>query len=159
MRNRGEEAYSYFLEGYNCSQSVMMAYKDFFPEESFKEILSLASSFGGGMGRLREVCGTVSAAFMVIGTIYGYSLPGDNEQKAKLYTKVQEFASLFEKDNGSIICRDLLGLEGRSTPVPEARTTDYYQKRPCPNICLSSASILQKFLFDNGTLDENGERK
>ena len=99
MRNRGEEAYSHFLEGYNCTQSILMAYKDFFPEESFSTILSLSSSFGGGMGRLREVCGTVSGAFIVLGSIYGYNTPRDNERKTVLYGAIQEFASLFEKEN------------------------------------------------------------
>lgn len=159
MRNRGEEAYSHFLEGYNCTQSILMAYKDFFPEESFSTILSLSSSFGGGMGRLREVCGTVSGAFIVLGSIYGYNTPHDNERKTVLYGVIQEFASLFEKENGSIVCRNLLGLEGKSSPKPEARTAEYYKKRPCPKICFSSASILESFLKEKGILDENGELK
>lgn len=159
MRNRGEEAYSYFLEGYNCSQSVIMAYKDFFPDESLDMILSLSSSFGGGMGRLREVCGTFSGALFILGRVFGYSQAKDNEKKKILYEKIQEFASLFEKENGSIICRKLLGLEGKSSPLPEERTPNYYKKRPCPKICLSSASILEKFLIDNGVLDKDGEKK
>ena len=159
MRNRGEEAYSYFLEGYNCSQAVVMAYRDFFPSNALSSILSLSSPFGGGMGRLREVCGTVSGAFIVLGSVYGFNVPGDREKKKILYGKMQEFASLFEKENGSIICRDLLGLKGRSTPNPDERTKEYYKKRPCPKLCLSSASILEEFLIKNGVLDEEGEIK
>lgn len=157
MRDRGEEARTFFLSGYNCSQSVVMAYRDFFPESSFSAILSSSSSFGGGMGRLREVCGTVSGALFVLGTVFGYSNPSDNGKKALLYTKIQEFASLFEEKNGSIICRDLLGLKGKSSPIPEVRSAAYYQKRPCPGICYSSASLLQSFLEKEGILDENGE--
>lgn len=111
------------------------------------------------MGRLREVCGTVSGAFIVLGSVYGFNVPGDNEKKKILYGKMQEFAALFEKENGSIICRDLLGLKGRSTPNPEERTKEYYEKRPCPKLCLSSASILEEFLINNGVLDEEGEIK
>lgn len=159
MRNRGEEAYNYFLQGYNCSQAVVMAYRDFFPPHALDTILSLASPFGGGMGRLREVCGTVSGAFIVLGSIYGFNVPGDSEKKKILYGKMQEFAALFEKENGSIICRDLLGLKGRSNPNPEERTKEYYEKRPCPTLCLSSASILEEFLIKNGIFDEEGEIK
>ena len=159
MRNRGEEAYNYFLQGYNCSQAVVMAYRDFFPPHALDTILSLASPFGGGMGRLREVCGTVSGAFIVLGSIYGFNVPGDSEKKKILYGKMQEFAALFEKENGSIICRDLLGLKGRSNPNPEERTKEYYEKRPCPKLWLSSASILEGFLIKNCILDEEGEIK
>ena len=106
MRNRGEEAYNYFLQGYNCSQAVVMAYRDFFPSHALDTILSLSSPFGGGMGRLREVCGTVSGAFIVLGSVYGFNVPGDSEKKKILYGKMQEFAALFEKENGSIVCRD-----------------------------------------------------
>lgn len=159
MRNRGEEAYNYFLQGYNCSQAVVMAYRDFFSPHALDTILSLSSPFGGGMGRLREVCGTVSGAFIVLGSIYGFNVPGDSEKKKILYGKMQEFAALFEKENGSIICRDLLGLKGRSNPNPEERTKEYYEKRPCPKLCLSSASILEEFLIKNCILDEEGEIK
>ena len=159
MRNRGEEAYNYFLQGYNCSQAVVMAYRDFFPSYALDTILSLSSPFGGGMGRLREVCGTVSGAFIVLGSVYGFNVPGDSEKKKILYGKMHEFAALFEKENGSIVCRDLLGLKGRSTPNPEERTKEYYEKRPCPKLCFSSASILEEFLINNGVLDEEGEIK
>ena len=157
--DRGQLAYDNFLKGYNCSQSVILAYSDFFPEESLETVIKISSSFGGGMGRLREVCGTVSGAFIVLGSVYGFNVPGDGEKKKILYGKMQEFASLFEKENGSIICRDLLGLKGRSTPNPDERTKEYYKKRPCPKLCLSSASILEEFLIKNGVLDEEGEIK
>ena len=159
MESRREQAMQNFQEGYNCAQAVVMAYRDFFPPHALDTILSLASPFGGGMGRLREVCGTVSGAFIVLGSIYGFNVPGDSEKKKILYGKMQEFAALFEKENGSIICRDLLGLKGRSNPNPEERTKEYYEKRPCPKLCLSSASILEEFLIKNCILDEEGEIK
>ena len=159
MRNRGEEAYNYFLQGYNCSQAVVMAYRDFFPPHALDTILSLSSPFGGGMGRLREVCGTVSGAFIVLGSIYGFNVPGDSEKKKILYGKMQEFAALFEKENGSIICRDLLGLKGSSNPKPEEKTKETYRRRPSPKHWLSSANILEEFLIKNCILDEEGEIK
>ena len=158
MMDRGQIAYDAFLSGYNCSQSLIVAYKDFFPTD-FDSILSTVSSFGGGMGRLREVCGTVSGAFFILGRIYGYNDPQNKMAKAELYRRIQEFASRFEREHSSIICRDLLGLKGKSSPVPEERSADYYKKRPCPEICRSSASILQKYLFEEGILDEEGERR
>lgn len=100
--NRGEAAYNFFLEGYNCTQSVLMAYKDFFEKDCFSLILDSSSSFGGGMGRLREVCGTVSGAFLILGRVYGYHEAKESEKKAKLYSHIQCFASLFEKENSSI---------------------------------------------------------
>ncbi len=155
--NRGEAAYNFFLEGYNCTQSVLMAYRDFFPKDYFSLILDSSSSFGGGMGRLREVCGTVSGAFLILGRVYGYHEAKEREKKAKLYSHIQNFASLFEKENSSIICRDLLGLRGKSSPIPEERNSDYYIRRPCPGYCFSAASILEKYLQENGILNSDGE--
>ncbi|MGN1163982.1 MAG: C-GCAxxG-C-C family protein [Candidatus Ornithospirochaeta sp.] len=157
MIDRGQKAYENFLSGYNCSQSVVLAYRDFF-DGDIDSILTLVSPFGGGMGRLREVCGTVTGAFFVLGRIYGYSDPMDKDGKASLYSRIQDFASRFEKENSSIVCRDLLGLKGKSSPCPEERSAEYYRNRPCPEICRSSASILQKYLFEQGLLDEVGER-
>lgn len=156
--DRGQLAYDNFLKGYNCSQSVIMAYSDFFPEESLETVIKISSSFGGGMGRLREVCGTVSGAFMVLGEVYGYKEAGDGERKKDLYARIQEFAARFEKENGSIVCRTLLGLKGKSDAVPEKRTKEYYLRRPCPGYCRSSASLLQQYLMENGVLDEEGKR-
>ena len=157
--DRGKLAYDYFLSGYNCTQSVVLAYKDFFENVDLDFLLRSVSSFGGGMGRLREVCGTVTGAFFVLGTIYGYDKANDNEKKKNLYIKVQEFAHRFEKENSSIVCRELLGLKGRSKPDPEERTKGYYLRRPCPMYASSSASILETYLIEEGILDSNGEKR
>ena len=102
-----EKAAHNFLSGYNCAQSVLLAFADkagLEPEYALK----LASSFGGGMGRLREVCGAVSAMFMVAGILKGYTEPADDEIKAKHYALIQDLASEFKSKYKTIICRELL---------------------------------------------------
>ena len=104
------------------------------------------------MGRLREVCGTVSGGLMVIGQLYGYGTPDKGEAKARLYAIEQEFARRFAAVHGSCICRDLLGLSaGPSVPTPEARTAEYYKKRPCPALCKSAADLLDELIDDRVT--------
>lgn len=140
-----EKAEKLFTEGYNCAQAVVYAFNDIL-ELDDKMILSLSSSFGGGMGRLREVCGAVTGAFMVLGVLYGYSEVNASD-KGEHYTRIQEFANRFKEDNGSIICRELLGLgSGASEPTPEKRTKEYYEKRPCPKKVYSSAYILAEYI-------------
>ncbi|MCD7709160.1 MAG: C-GCAxxG-C-C family protein [Clostridiales bacterium] len=135
-----------FTEGYNCAQSVVLAYADCFGMDE-GELARLVSAFGGGMGRLREVCGSVSGMFFVTGKLYGYGAPGDFEGKKALYEKVQEMARRFEAVNGSIVCRELLGLDKkRDEPTPEARTAEYYKKRPCKEIIGCAAEILGNFI-------------
>ena len=123
-----------FKQGYNCAQSVFCAHCEKVGID-FETGVKLTSSFGGGMGRLREVCGAVSAMFMLIGLKKGYTSPNDDEIKEKHYAKVQELAQKFENEFGSIICRDLLGLpNGKSEAKPSKRTEEYdclsYQS-PC----------------------------
>ena len=147
--SRGESAKKYFLDGYNCSQAVVLAFADILPVDK-STLLTLSSSFGGGMGRLREVCGTVSGMFIVAGLLYGYSGPETGSVKAELYTKIQDLARRFEEANGSIVCRELLGLkEKHSPPVPSPRTADFYKTRPCPELVASAAVILDKFISEN----------
>ncbi|MBO5258808.1 MAG: C_GCAxxG_C_C family protein [Agathobacter sp.] len=143
---RKEKAMNYFLEGYNCSQSVVLAFADLLEMEP-DQLARLSSAFGGGMGRLREVCGSVSGMFIVLGILFGYDDPKENEGKKELYEKVQELAHRFEAENGSIVCRDLLGLSVKSQePVPEQRSTEYYKKRPCKELVGCAAEILEEFL-------------
>ncbi|XME02279.1 C-GCAxxG-C-C family protein [Lachnospiraceae bacterium C1.1] len=138
-----------FLQGYNCSQSVIKAFEDMYDMDS-EQLLMLCSPFGGGMGRLREVCGTVSGMFMVLGILYGYKDPKDFEGKKELYARVQELAGRFREQNGSIVCRELLGLDHKSdVSVPEKRTEEYYKKRPCPDLCACAAGILEKYIEEN----------
>lgn len=142
---RREIAEANFENGYNCSQAVVLAFSDMVNVEP--EILAkLASSFGGGMGRLREVCGAVSGMFMVIGLLFGYENE-TGEVKAEHYERVQELARQFEKETGSIVCRDLLGISvKKESPIPEERTPEYYKKRPCKELVGIATEILENFI-------------
>ena len=143
---KGDRAYELFLEGYNCTQAVVGA----FAEEmgvDFETAVRIGSGFGGGMGRMREVCGTFSGAVLAADMLYGYSDPKDIEAKKALYEKIRAAAEQFKKDNGSIICKELLGLEKpEKTAQPDARTPEYYQKRPCPLLCKYAAELAETML-------------
>ncbi len=148
--DRKQRAMDNFMQGYNCTQSVLLAFEDMLPEKSREEIICMASAFGGGMGRLREVCGSVSGMFLVAGLLYGYSGPETGEKKAELYQKIQQLAHRFEEKNGTIVCRELLGLSVKEEPpLPEARTDEYYKKRPCRELIGMAAKILQEFIAEN----------
>ena len=143
---RKEKAMQSFLDGYNCSQCMMLAFEDYLTID-IDTALKIASPFGGGMGRLREVCGSVSGMFLVLGFIKGYNEPGDYEGKKELYEHIQELARRYEEANGSIICRDLLGLSvPKEDAAPEQRTAEYYKKRPCAAKIGSAAEILENYL-------------
>lgn len=146
---RRELAKENFMKGYNCSQALVLAFEDMVPIDR-ESLLKLASSFGGGMGRLREVCGSVSGMFMIAGLIYGYDGPETGQVKADHYARIQELARRFEETHGSIICREMLGLNVKhDAPTPEARTKEYYKKRPCPDIVGDAAEILEKYIEEN----------
>lgn len=145
---RKEKAMQSFKEGYNCAQCMMLAFEDLLTID-IETALKIASPFGGGMGRLREVCGSVSGMFMVLGFVKGYHEPEDYEGKKELYEHVQELARRYEADNGSIICRDLLGLQvQREEAAPEKRTEEYYKKRPCDEKIGSAAEIFETYLIE-----------
>ena len=129
--SKGDIAKSYFEQGYNCSQAVALAFADEIGMDS-NMIARLTGGFGGGMGRMREVCGTVSGTAFVLSALYGYSDPTDADTKAQLYADVQKVAGEFKEENGSVVCRELLGLtkSGFDNPQPEKRTDKYYKKRP-----------------------------
>ncbi len=149
MNDKEKIAEDLFLQGYNCSQAVLAAFSDEIGldrETAFK----LSSSFGGGMGRMREVCGAVSAMFMIAGMKYGYSNPKDSNAKTEHYKLIQSLAATFKEENGSIVCKELLGLlKGPDSPVPEARTPSYYKKRPCVELVKSAAKIMSDYLEEN----------
>lgn len=148
---RREMAIAAFKKGYNCSQAIVLAFEDLLPIDR-KLLLKCASSFGGGMGRLREVCGSVCGMFMAAGLLYGYEEPETGQRKAEHYARIQELAHRFEERHGTIVCRELLGLKThREAPVPEARTKEYYEKRPCPEIIGDAAEILEQYLTENPT--------
>ena len=146
-----EEAENHFLEGFNCAQAVFLTFAEEFGCDR-ESALKISSSFGGGMGRLREVCGAVSGMFMVLGMRYGYTSPEADAEKAELYRKVQELAGKFKEENGSIICRELLSLKinGADSHIPLTRTTEYYKKRPCAKLVGDAAYLTAKFIEENG---------
>ena len=149
MTGHAERARELFLQGYNCSQAVVCAFEDVTGLDR-DTAARLASSFGGGLARMREVCGTVSGAALVLGLVRGYSDPKDYEAKKAHYALVQEFARRFRERNGSIVCRELLkGVQVTGGTVPEARTEAYYQKRPCPALAFTAAEILEAMLSEN----------
>ncbi len=148
-KNHSELAMAYFKEGYNCSQSVFMAFCDEY-DIDFEMAVKISSSFGGGMGRLREVCGAVSGMFMVVGMIYGYTDPRNHIAKTEHYKRIQYLAKEFEKETHSIICRELLGLkEGKDSPIPELRSAEYYKKRPCIELVGLAADILDRYIEEH----------
>ena len=106
MSVRGDKAYELFLSGYNCTQAVVGAFADVIGMD-FDTAVRFSSGFGGGMGRLREVCGTFSGAVIVVNALYGYSDPKNVQAKTELYSRIQELAAQFRRDNGSIICKEL----------------------------------------------------
>ena len=135
-----EKAAELFVNGCNCAQAVVAA----FHEElgmTESEAARLSSSFGGGMGRMRETCGAVSGMLLVAGLLWGYGTPGDDEAKAAHYRLVQEMAAKFRERTGSLICRELLG-NPPSDPNPTPRTADFYKTRPCAGFVALAAEIL-----------------
>lgn len=146
MTERAEKARNYFLEGYNCSQSVFLAFTDLTGFDE-KTALLISSSFGGGMGRLREVCGAVSGMFMAAGVLYGYTDPKAGTEKTEHYKRIQGLAEAFKERNGSIVCRDILGkiAEDKSF-IPSERTAEYYKSRPCAKMVEDAVEILEAYI-------------
>ena len=135
-----------FEGGLNCAQAVAAAFGDltgFSQQQSAK----MVSAFGGGMGRMREVCGAVSGMFFVLGNLYGYDHP-DQEAQLALYAKVQALAEKFRQEAGSIICRELL-KNPPSDPKPTPRTAEFYEKRPCVRVVALAAALLDEFIAEN----------
>ena len=151
MENHAERAARLFREGCNCAQAVFLAYMDMTGMDRDTAI-RVSASFGGGMGRLREVCGGVSGAIMALGMICAPLDPADQELKAEHYRRVQEVARRFREKNGTIICRELLGEQAGSGHVPEKRTDEYYKKRPCEQMVYDGAAALEEVLKELGYL-------
>lgn len=147
MGTRGDHAKALFLQGYTCAQAVVLAFEDVTGLDRTMAA-KLSSGFGGGMGRMREVCGAVSGMFMVYDLVCGYSEPGDMESKKRVYADIRELAERFKAEaGGSIVCRELLaGVTTTTGGDPEQRTPEYYAKRPCPNLVALAADVLNDFL-------------
>ena len=148
VEERVAKARAYFESGYNCAQAVVMAYNDIMSLTE-DDAAKIAAPFGGGMGRLREVCGTVSGMTMLAGAIQPSFDPKNMEERKANYALVQEFAAAFREENGDIVCRRLLGLEPmhpQESPMPSERTAEYYKKRPCVEYVASAARIVGEYL-------------
>ena len=144
--SKEKQAMNYFREGYSCAQAVLLA---FCAETGLtkEQAAMLAAPFGGGMGRLREVCGAFSAALMVMGILEGVASPDDEQAKADQYAEVQRWAKTFAEQNGSIICRDLLkDVSTTQGSTPQPRTEEYYAQRPCMAIVGRAAAMVENFL-------------
>lgn len=153
MESRKEKAVRLFKEGFNCAQSVFAAYSDLYGMDE-DTALRISSSFGAGMGRMREVCGTCSGMFLVAGLESGSTTGKDIEGKKQNYDMVQLLAEEFKKRNGTIICKELLGLANPQVTTvefketqPEARTESYYAKRPCVQLVEDAAEILESTIL------------
>ena len=142
VATRAEQAVAYFKSGYNCAQAVYMAYADLFGMDSMTAA-TIAAPMGAGIGRMREVCGTVSGAALVAGLAIPCDNPNDLTSKTRCYALVQQVAERFRQENGSIICRELLGIAPiKESPTPSPRTEAYYKKRPCVELVRMSATFI-----------------
>lgn len=147
--NHAETAAALFAEGYNCAQAIFAAFCDVTGMDT-NAALRLSSSFGGGMGRMREVCGACSGMFMAAGLLYGYTGSEDDKTKTEHYKRIQYLAQEFRKEHDTIICRELLkNLSVTSAPTPDKRTMEYYKVRPCARFVRTAAEILDKYIEEN----------
>jgi C_GCAxxG_C_C family probable redox protein len=146
IEQRAARAKELFLSGYNCCQSVVLAFEDITKLEP-ELAATISAPFGGGMGRLREVCGAVSGMTMVAGFISPCPTNSDAVAKKENYALVQQFAEAFREQNGAIVCRTLLGLDHtKDNPTPSPRTAEYYKKRPCAELVADAARIVAQHL-------------
>ena len=146
---RVERARNFFTAGYNCAQAVAMAFNDVM-EMDVTTVARIAAPFGGGMGRMREVCGAVSGMTLVAGSICPSVDPKNMEERKANYALVQNFAAQFRAENGDIVCRRLLGLEpaveSAESAMPSERTAEYYRKRPCVEYVATAARIVAEHI-------------
>ena len=148
MTEHAKIARDYFFEGYNCAQAVFCAFEDVTGIDH-ATALKLSSSFGGGIGKLREVCGAFSGAAAVLGALYGYTDVTDQAQKVDHYALVQDLAERFKAEHGTVICRELLeGINTSKSSAPEERTPEYYKERPCAAYVVTAAEILDEIIAE-----------
>lgn len=144
-----EKALELFRKGYNCSQAVMLAFCDVMDMDE-KTALKISSSFGGGIGRMREVCGAVSGMFMVAGMLYGYTDADDSQGKNDHYKRIQQLAGQFKELNGSYICRELLKDVPHTTDhISAERTAEFYKLRPCERMVCDAARLMDLYIENN----------
>ena len=149
LNKRVERAVENFMQGYGCCQSVVAAFADLYGlnEEMAKRI---AAGFGGGVGRMRMMCGAVSALVILVGLDCGQTEGSDREGKSACYKVVQELLAQSKEENGSLICAEILGIKGHekavSSYVASPRTAEYYKTRPCAAKVESAARIFANYL-------------
>lgn len=147
MKSRVADAVAMFESGYNCAQSVFVTYADLFGMDR-ETALKISCPMGGGVGRMREICGTVSSMSMLGGLKTGNTDPENQAAKTANYELTRRMADRFKAENGSMICRELLGLSEREeSAAPAARTPEYYASRPCSRLVASAARIIEETLF------------
>ncbi|MBD5460258.1 MAG: C_GCAxxG_C_C family protein [Lachnospiraceae bacterium] len=147
MRSRVADAVAMFESGYNCAQSVFVTYADLFGMDR-ETALKISCPMGGGMGRMREMCGAISSMSMLGGLKTGNTDPENQEAKTANYELTRRMADRFKAENGSMICRELLGLSGREeSAAPSLRTAEYYASRPCSRLVASAARIIEETLL------------
>lgn len=148
MGKRAKKARELFYDGYNCTQSVVGAFADLFGMDT-DVAMRFSEGMGGGMGRMRLTCGAVSAMSLIAGLKMSSGKPGDLKGRAEVYAKVREMAGEFERRNGSIICKELLGaaMPKDTSANPEERTAGYYRRRPCPDCIEECAEIIEEYLL------------
>lgn len=147
MGERADRAKEMFLQGYNCSQSVVGAFADLFGYDPITA-MKFAEGLGGGMGRMRLTCGAVAAMAVLASMKSSSGLPGDLQKRGEIYAVIRKMADEFKENNGSIICAELLGsaLPKDNSSKPEERTPDYYKRRPCADKIYQCALLVEKYL-------------
>ena len=143
-----------FMGGYNCAQAVAVAFCDVTGLDE-KSAARMVSAFGGGMGRMREVCGAVSGMFFVLSWLYGYDEPIEGGPKKQLYTDVQALAAGFREKCGSIVCREIL-KNPPSDPAPSPRTAEYYSSRPCARMVFTAGQLMDEFIAQHPLEERHG---
>ena len=149
MTDYSKKAQELFCNGCTCAQAIVLAFKDLF-EIDETLLKKLSSSFGGGVARLREVCGCVTGMAIVLGLIHGDYDVLDNDAKAKHYERIQNLAFEFRDKFKTYNCAELLNkLKGPEAPIPDERTEEYYKIRPCAMFIGEMAQILENYLIEN----------
>lgn len=149
---RSEIARANFMRGLNCCQSVFLAFNDVTGLDEHTA-LKISAPLGGGVGRMREICGAVSAMMLVLGIVFYDAEHPTAEEKSALYAVEQELAARFRNRYGTIVCRELLkGITDDASSQAEERTAEYYRMRPCPELCAEAAAMLESFLREKGKL-------
>ena len=156
MKSRIEQAVQTFESGFNCCQSVFVTYADLFGMDR-ETALKMSCSMGGGVGRMREVCGTVSAMALLTGLKCGNTDPENEEAKTYNYEMVRKLADAFKEKQSTIICRDLLGIKEREESAsPSARTAQYYATRPCSSLVACAAGLVEELLLPEVFCEKSG---